>query len=102
MCRAIGAVAIIDDALHYADQCAGHLDTVHCWMECIKAGIVFVSSLLRSLFPHALRCHRLHTSLQVILFGEYAWNRREDHELPKQVCWHAAGPPAPREQPLGS
>eukprot|EP00056_Hartaetosiga_gracilis_P008189 m.116931 g.116931 ORF g.116931 m.116931 type:complete len:290 (+) comp12865_c0_seq5:1291-2160(+) len=41
MTMAINAEFLIDDALHYADQCAGHLQ-------------------------------------QVLLFGEYAWNKRDE------------------------
>eukprot|EP00043_Microstomoeca_roanoka_P017850 m.187622 g.187622 ORF g.187622 m.187622 type:complete len:222 (+) comp16714_c6_seq4:50-715(+) len=48
MCMAINASVLIDDALHYAKECAGHMK-------------------------------------QVLLFGEYAWNKADDQELSEGI-----------------
>lgn len=82
MCEAIGAVAIIDDALHYADQCAGHLETVRVLgpMSCPVLNRQVVSNKLIQLCRPAPSC-------SILPQGHPLWRvRMEPARGPQASC----------------
>jgi hypothetical protein len=68
MCSAIQARVLVDDALHYAQQCAGHLDHVRFWEYDVSWSRCDAVPRLPLFLTSALH-------VQVILFGDYAWNK---------------------------